>query len=40
MLQGHRDLRQETKLTMLIQLDFYGGKGKLLKGFRNYLHER
>jgi hypothetical protein len=39
MLQGRRDLRQETKSTVLIPQDFYGGKGRLLKGFRNYLPE-
>jgi hypothetical protein len=40
MLQGRRGLRQETKSTVLTQLDFYEEMGRLVKGFRNYLHER
>jgi hypothetical protein len=38
MLQGRQDLRQETKSTVLIQLDFYEEKGRLVKGFRNFLY--
>jgi hypothetical protein len=36
MLQGRRDLRQETKSTVIIQLDFYEEKERLVKGFRNF----
>jgi hypothetical protein len=37
MLRECRDWRQETKSTVIIQLDFYEEKGKLVKGFRNFV---
>jgi hypothetical protein len=40
MLHGRRDWRQETKSTVIIQLDFYEEKGRSAKEFRNFLYGR